>query len=64
MTVSKQIDTSEEDVDQAEKDVDPISETIGNVGRYQVLRIILVFLISIPGIAHIFCSVFAVAKVG
>lgn len=42
--------------------MDPISETIGNFGKYQATRIAMVFFVAIPGIGHIFASVFGMAK--
>ena len=35
----------------------------GEVGRWQLEKIAIVFLVSIPGLAHIFVSAFVFAKV-
>ena len=48
--------------DQSKK-TDILSETIGDIGRFQATRIAFLFLISIPGLAHVFCLVFGLVKV-
>jgi len=42
---------------------DQIVAVIGEVGRWQLEKIAIVFLVSIPGLAHIFVSAFVFAKV-
>ena len=42
---------------------DPIADIIGDVGRWQIRRILLLFLISIPGLAMIFSVPFVFNKV-
>ena len=37
---------------------DQIVAVIGETGRWQLEKILIVFLISIPGLAHIFVSAF------
>ena len=41
---------------------DPIAEIIGDVGKWQIQRILIVFVIGIPGIAHVFSAAFIAAK--
>ena len=43
-----------------EKDV--ISNAIGDIGRYQITRFIIVLLLTVPGIGHIFAMVFSTVK--
>ena len=42
---------------------DPIADIIGDVGRWQIRRILLLFFISIPGLAMIFSVPFVFNKV-
>ena len=44
------------------KSRDPIADVIGDFGRWQVQKIILVFLISVPGLAMIFSVPFVFYK--
>ena len=44
------------------KESDVISSAIGDVGRYQVTRFILILLISVPGLCHIFAVIFSTVK--
>ena len=41
---------------------DKMNEIIGEMGRWQLQNIIIVFVIGIPGLAHIYSSVFVAAK--
>ena len=41
---------------------DQIVEVIGETGRWQLEKILIVFLVSIPGLAHIFVSAFVAPK--
>ena len=41
---------------------DAVSTAIGNVGRYQVTRFILILLVSVPGLCHIFAVIFSTVK--
>ena len=43
-------------------DSDAVSSAIGDVGRYQVTRFILVLLVSVPGLCHIFAVIFSTVK--
>ena len=45
------------------KKVKQKSKISGEVGRWQLEKIAIVFLVSIPGLAHIFVSAFVFAKV-
>lgn len=42
---------------------DQIVAVIGEVGRWQLEKILIVFLVSVPGLAHVFISAFVFAKV-
>ena len=50
------------DVDETEIEDDQIVSVIGNTGRWQLEKLLLVFLVSIPGVAHIFVSAFVAPK--
>jgi hypothetical protein len=41
---------------------DKLAEIIGEIGRWQLQNIFIVFLVGIPGLAHIYSSVFVAAK--
>ena len=43
-------------------DSDAVSTAIGDVGRYQVTRFILILLVSVPGLCHIFAVIFSTVK--
>ena len=45
-----------------ESESDQIVSVIGNTGRWQLEKLLLVFLVSIPGVAHIFVSAFVAPK--
>ena len=44
------------------KPKEPIAEVMGDFGKWQMQKITIVFLIGIPGIAHIFSAAFVAAK--
>ena len=46
----------------AKRPKDKMNEIIGEIGRWQFQNIAIVFLIGIPGLAHIYSSVFVAAK--
>jgi len=50
------------DFDETEIEDDQIVSVIGNTGRWQLEKLLLVFLVSIPGVAHIFVSAFVAPK--
>ena len=50
------------DVENAEKPKEPLAEIMGEIGKWQIKRILVVFLIGIPGIAHVFSAAFIAAK--
>ena len=41
---------------------DKMNEIIGEMGRWQMQNILIVFLVGIPGLAHVYSSVFVAAK--
>ena len=41
---------------------DPIGATVGDFGAWQLRRVVLVFLLSLPGLCHIYMVVFGTAK--
>ena len=45
-----------------EEPKDQIVNVIGETGRWQLEKILIVFLVSIPGLAHIFVSAFVAPK--
>jgi hypothetical protein len=51
------------DAEMESPDKDPIATVIGDIGRWQLQRIAVVFLVSMPGLCHIFCVVFGTVKV-
>ena len=44
------------------KPKEPLAEIMGEIGKWQVQRILIVFVIGIPGIAHVFSAAFIAAK--
>ena len=44
------------------KPKEPIGEIMGEIGKWQIQRILIVFVIGIPGIAHVFSAAFIAAK--
>ena len=40
---------------------DKMSEIIGEIGRWQLQKIAIVFIIGVPGLCHIYGSVFVAA---
>ena len=42
---------------------DPMASVIGEFGKWQFQKSLIVFFVGIPGLAHIFSSVFVAAKV-
>ena len=44
------------------KSKEPIGEIMGEIGKWQIQRILIVFVIGIPGIAHVFSAAFIAAK--
>jgi hypothetical protein len=50
------------DTEIAVKPKEPLAEIMGEIGKWQVKRILVVFLIGIPGIAHVFSAAFIAAK--
>ena len=46
----------------AKRPVDKMNQIIGEIGRWQYQNIAIVFLVGVPGLAHIFSSVFVAAK--
>ena len=44
------------------KPKEPLAEIMGDIGKWQVKRIMIVFVIGIPGIAHVFSAAFIAAK--
>ena len=52
-----------ENVEEAKtKPREPIAEVMGDVGKWQLQRIAIVFFIGIPGISHVFSAAFVAAK--
>ena len=44
------------------KPKEPLAELMGEIGKWQLWRIAIVFWLGIPGIAHVFSSAFIAAK--
>ena len=42
---------------------DKMNQIIGEMGRWQIKNILIVFFVGIPGLAHVYSSVFVAAKV-
>ena len=51
-----------EDISEEEVSRDPIADIIGDVGKWQIQKILLLFMISIPGLAMIFSVPFVFNK--
>ena len=51
-----------EDLSEEEVSRDPIADIIGDVGKWQIQRILLLFIISLPGLALIFSVPFVFNK--
>ncbi len=54
------MDESEEQ--DTKKAADPISDAIGEVGKWQAWRVFIAFLVSVPGLCHIYGVVFSTVK--
>ena len=44
------------------KPKEPLAVIMGEIGKWQIQRIAIVFMIGIPGIAHVFSAAFIAAK--
>ena len=53
----------EEDIIMSKRAPDKMNQIIGEMGRWQVKNILIVFFVGIPGLAHVYSSVFVAAKV-
>ena len=69
-TVKKDVNNASEETEAGplmnngddESESDQIVTVIGNTGRWQLEKLLLVYLVSIPGVAHIFVSSFIFPK--
>jgi len=70
ITVKKDVNNASEETEAGplmnkgddESESDQIVTVIGNTGRWQLEKLLLVYLVSIPGVAHIFVSSFIFPK--